>query len=145
LDVPGFSSLPFRLESELGDLHSLDIGIMPLPDTEWTRGKCAFKAIQYMAAGVATTASPVGMTKQLIRDQVNGLLATSTDEWFHALNRLVIDESLRVRLAVSARRTIEESYSLQVWGPRFVALIDRLSGAAAALDREPEPALNALR
>jgi glycosyltransferase involved in cell wall biosynthesis len=129
VDVPDFESLPFRLETEVADLYSIDIGIMPLPDTQWTRGKCAFKAIQYMASGISAVASPVGITGEIIRDDINGLLANSTDDWFRALNRLVNNEDLRRRLAVNARRTIEESYSLQVWGPRLVSLLDSLSGA----------------
>jgi glycosyltransferase involved in cell wall biosynthesis len=129
LDVPNFSSLPFRVQSEIDDLHSLDIGIMPLPDTDWTRGKCAFKAIQYMAAGIPVVASPVGVTPDLIQDGVNGLLAVSVGEWFEALRRLVTDADLRRRLSVGGRRTVEDSYSLQVWGPRFVSLLDQLSAA----------------
>ncbi|MFZ0773643.1 MAG: glycosyltransferase family 4 protein [Candidatus Sulfotelmatobacter sp.] len=128
VDVPYFGSFPFRLATEIADLQSIDIGIMPLPDTEWTRGKCAFKAIQYMASGIPTVASPVGITAEIIRDNVSGLLARSADDWFRALNRLVNDEELRRRLALNARSTIEESYSLQVWGPRLVSLLDGLSG-----------------
>jgi len=137
LDVPDFWSLPFRLETEVADLHSIDIGIMPLPDTEWTRGKCAFKAIQYMASGIPTVASPVGITTEIIRDDVNGLLVKSADDWFRALNRLVNNEDLRKWLSINARSTIEESYSLQVWGPRLVALLDGLSGTHPRVDWRP--------
>jgi glycosyltransferase involved in cell wall biosynthesis len=132
LDVPDFESLPFRLETEVSDLHSIDIGIMPLPDTEWTRGKCAFKAIQYMASGIAAVASPVGITAEIIHDDFNGLLAESADDWFGALTRLVHDEDLRRRLAANARRTIEESYSLQVWGPRLASLLDGFASTTVA-------------
>lgn len=128
-NIPNCESLPFRLETELEDISSLDIGLMPLPDTEWTRGKCAFKAIQYMAAGVATVASPVGVTTDLIQNNFNGLLATSTDEWFQNLNRLVRDATLRKCLAIAARKTVEQSYSLQVWGPRFADLVTQLAHA----------------
>jgi glycosyltransferase involved in cell wall biosynthesis len=137
LDVPDFESLPFRLETEVSDLHSIDIGIMPLPDTEWTRGKCAFKAIQYMASGIAAVASPVGITPEIIRHECNGLLAESADDWFRLLTRLVNDEELRRRLSGNARRTIEESYSLQVWGPRLVSLLDGLAGPTVALSGAP--------
>ena len=136
LDVPSFSSLPFRLEAELTYLHSLDIGIMPLPDTEWTRGKCAFKAIQYMGMGIPTVASPIGITSDLIRHNVNGLLANSVSEWFDALNLLVNDANLRRRLSVNARQTVEESYSLQVWGPRLVSLFNQLSDTQSLVAHE---------
>jgi glycosyltransferase involved in cell wall biosynthesis len=137
LDVPDFESLPFRLETEVADLHSLDIGVMPLPDTVWTRGKCAFKAIQYMASGIATVASPVGITAEIIEDGVNGLLARSADDWLPALDRLVEDQELRSRLSRNARRTIEASYSLQGWGPRLVSLLEGLTGTHPHVGRGP--------
>jgi glycosyltransferase involved in cell wall biosynthesis len=123
------TSLPFVLAYELDDLQSFDIGLMPLPDSEWARGKCAFKAIQYMASGAVTVASPVGITTELIRHNVNGLLAASEDEWVACLRRLVTDCSLRVQLASAARRTIEESYSLKAWAPRLLSLFEQFRGA----------------
>src|SRR5678809_1175920 len=93
------------------DLHGFDIGLMPLPDDPWTRGKCAFKAIQYMASGVVTVASPVGITPDLVRHGGNGFLAISETEWFDALDRLLRDYRLRLQVAREARRTIEASYS----------------------------------
>lgn len=128
LDVQGFESLPFKLVTETSDLQSLDIGVMPLPDTEWTRGKCAFKAIQYMASGVATVASPVGVTSEIVCHNASGLLARSTDEWFSALNSLVNDDSLRARLSSCARNVIERRYSLQLWGPQMVSVLEGLAG-----------------
>jgi glycosyltransferase involved in cell wall biosynthesis len=142
LDIPGFESLPFRLDSELQDLHSFDIGIMPLPDSEWTRGKCAFKAIQYMASGVPAIASPVGMATELIQHESNGLLAESTEQWTTGINRLITDTALRSRLALRGRRTVEENYSLQTWAPRFIALLDRLAGRKAFSGVETTPVLN---
>jgi len=128
VDVPGATSVSFSLERELQDLHSIDIGLMPLPNSEWARGKCAFKAIQYMASGAVTVASPVGANSDLIKDGVNGLLATSEEQWFSAIERLIFDSQLRQRLATAARHTIEAEYSLQLWGPRMVALFNRLLG-----------------
>ena len=136
LEIQNFTSMPFRLETELAELQRFDIGLMPLPDNEWTRGKCAFKAIQYMASGVATVASPVGITPDLVRDGVSGFLATSPEDWFTALDRLVSDGSLRVRIAREARKSIETGYSLQVWAPRIVALFDQLSGGKGILEQD---------
>jgi glycosyltransferase involved in cell wall biosynthesis len=135
LDVPDFRSLPFSLERELQDLSSLDVGLMPMPDTEWTRGKCAFKAIQYMAAGVATVASPVGATADVVQHNVTGVLAKTTGEWFQALDRLISEATLRERLALAARRKVEQFYSLQVWGPRVVSLFDQLTASTEGLNR----------
>lgn len=135
LDLPDFRSLPFSLERELQDLSSLDVGLMPMPDTEWTRGKCAFKAIQYMAAGVATVASPVGGTADVVQHNVTGLLAKTAGEWFQALDRLISEATLRERLALAARRKVEQFYSLQVWGPRVVSLFDHLTASTEGLNR----------
>lgn len=142
LDVPDFESLPFSLENEIRDLQSMHIGIMPLPDTEWTRGKCAFKAVQYMASGIATVASPVGVTNDLISHNVNGLLASSTEEWFNALNLLVNDGDMRSRLSCSGRRTVEEGYSLQTWGPVMVSLLEERCGLQAPRECVPDEAPN---
>lgn len=147
VDVAGFESLPFRLATEVADLHSIDIGIMPMPDTAWTRGKCAFKAIQYMAAGIPAVASPVGVTTEIIQHEVNGLVADSSEDWFRALDRLVNDGELRRRLALQARQTVEASYSLQLWGPRLAGLLDSVGGPRATgvpwRNELPEPKLPA--
>ena len=139
-NLPNVTSLAFTLDAELSYLRSLDIGIMPLPDTEWTRGKCAFKAIQYMGMGIPTVASPVGITSDLIRHNVNGLLATSNEEWFQALNLLVTDSNIRAKFSLEARRTIEESYSLQVWGPRLTSLFDQVCSERPKVDGYPSMA-----
>ncbi len=117
---------PFRLEREFDDLAGIDIGLMPLPDTTWTRGKCAFKAIQYMATGAVTVASPVGVAADLVQHDVNGLLASTNEEWFTSLNDLVRDAAKRQRLSAAGRQTVEWSYSLQTWGPKFTQLISKL-------------------
>jgi glycosyltransferase involved in cell wall biosynthesis len=129
LDLPRASVSPFRLETELDDLRSLDIGLMPMPDTAWTRGKCAFKAIQYMATGIPTVASPVGSTLDLIQHNSNGLLAQSERDWYQSLELLVTDYKARRRLSARGRETILRSYSLQVWAPRLISLIDQLTAS----------------
>jgi glycosyltransferase involved in cell wall biosynthesis len=126
LPVPNYEARPFTLESEIEDLRSIDIGIMPLPDNEWTRGKCAFKAIQYMALGIPTVSSPVGMASEIIKHNVNGLLANTPGEWFEALARLMRDSDLRRRLAEEGRKTVEAYYSLGVWAPRLAGLLDQI-------------------
>lgn len=138
--IPQAESLAFNLQNEMNDLNSLDVGLMPMPDTAWTRGKCAFKAIQYMALGIPTVASPVGAAADLIRHSENGLLATTLDEWYRALDLLIHNFELRRRLAVAGRRTVEESYSLQVWGPRMVSLFDDLLPRRVATHRLPNEA-----
>ena len=129
LDLPNAEVLPFRLDTELDDLRSLDIGLMPMPDTAWTRGKCAFKAIQYMAMGIPAVASPVGSSLDLIQHNSNGLLARSERDWYQSLELLVTDCTARQRLSMRGRETILKSYSLQVWAPRLISLIDQLTAS----------------
>jgi glycosyltransferase involved in cell wall biosynthesis len=126
LNLPNFESLPFSLASEVEDLRTIDIGIMPVPDNEWTRGKCSFKAVQYMALGIPTVASPVGMATELIQHNANGFHARTSEEWFEALSLLVEDIQLRRRFAEAGRKTVETRYSLQVWAPRLAELYDQI-------------------
>ena len=119
--LPGVN-LEFRLwslENEVADLLEGDIGVMPLPDTEWARGKCGLKLLQYMALGLPAVASPIGVNQEIISGGENGFLAATEDEWYTALLRLCQDEALRVRLGTAARKTVESRYSLSVWGPRL--------------------------
>lgn len=109
----------WSLESELADLQGCQIGVMPLPDNNWTRGKCGLKLLQYMAVGIPPVASPVGVNREIIRDGKNGFLVHSEKEWYGWLARLCEDSGLRAHLGQAARRTVEERYSLQAWGPQL--------------------------
>lgn len=112
-------------DSEVADLKSLDIGIMPLTDEEWSRGKCGIKLLQYMAAGVPAVASPVGINAEIIRDGENGFLAANEQEWTEKLSRLASDPDLRARLGREGRRTVEELYSLDRVAERLVQIYKR--------------------
>lgn len=120
LDV---EALTWRSETEVEDLRPLDVGVMPLPDDRWARGKCGMKALQYMGLGVATVASPVGVNSTIIREGENGLLASTEDEWVEKLRRLLRDPALRERLGRQGRRTVEEQYSAAVQAPRVYEII----------------------
>lgn len=110
--------LPWAEETEAALIQSMDIGVMPLPDTPWTRGKCGYKLIQYMACGLPVVASPVGVNRDIIEHGVNGFLAESDDDWRVAIETLLSDADLRRRMGAAGRRKVEEQYSLQVWEPR---------------------------
>jgi glycosyltransferase involved in cell wall biosynthesis len=126
-EVPGVAveCRSWCAQTEAQDLHAMDIGIMPLTDDRWSRGKCAMKAIQYMAAGIPAVVSPVGANKALVTHDENGLLASSHEEWIEALERLLLDPDARRRLGDSGRETVQRSYSAEVQAPRVAALIRR--------------------
>jgi glycosyltransferase involved in cell wall biosynthesis len=122
---PNLTVQRWSLARELDDLHGFDIGIMPMPDTEWTRGKCGFKALLYMACAVPPVCSPVGMTTDIVQDGANGLLATTTEEWIEKLSMLVEDPTLRRQMGAAGRQTVEEKFSLATHAPRFLETLTR--------------------
>lgn len=114
---------PWGKKTEIDDMLLVDIGIMPLSDDEWTRGKCSFKAIQYMALGIPAILSPVGMNAEIIKDGVNGYLADTEEDWIIKLRTIIVNQSLRQSFAVRGREQVETNYSLQVWINRWCQLL----------------------
>jgi len=119
-------SRPWTLDRELDELRTFDIGIMPMPDNKWTRGKCGFKALLYMSMAIPCVCSPVGANSEIITDGINGLLADTDDEWIKKLSQLIKDCNLRKKIGVAARRTVQERYSLKVNAPKFLEVIKRV-------------------
>jgi glycosyltransferase involved in cell wall biosynthesis len=113
--------------TEVEDLRRFDIGVMPLPDDEWSRGKCGLKGLQYMALAIPTVMSPVGVNSKIIADGQNGLLASSGDEWVEKLSQLVESEALRRRLGQAGRETVEESYSVESQKQRYLNYLQELA------------------
>ena len=145
IGAPGFKidgvdveAMPWRSATEVEDLRVIDIGIMPLPDDQWSRGKCGLKALQYMALGTPTVCSPVGVNSEIIRDGENGMIAATDDEWVECLTRLLRSAELRERLGRAGRATVEAQYSARAQAPRVYQIIEsvvsgarrRASGAA---------------
>jgi len=116
----------WSLDSELSSLQSFDIGIMPLTDDYWSRGKCAFKAIQYMSVGIPVVASDVGMNKEVIQNGINGFLVTSEEEWIGKLKLLIENANLRKEMGIAGRKIVEEKYSLKVNAPKLLAIIEKV-------------------
>lgn len=120
---PLLDNLPWSEEAEVAQIQDMDIGVMPLTDTPWARGKCGYKLIQYMACGIPVVASPVGVNAEIVEHGVNGFLATTEAEWRAALATLLRDPELRRRMGLEGRRKVERQYSLQVWGPRVAKMV----------------------
>lgn len=121
------ASVPWSESSEVASIQGFDVGIMPLLDGPFERGKCGYKLIQYMACGLPVVASPVGVNAEIVEHGVNGFLANSPQEWEDALTTLLTDSALRQRMGQAGRRKVEEHYSLQVTGPRLVDLLSSAS------------------
>ncbi|MEL6184125.1 MAG: glycosyltransferase family 4 protein [Myxococcota bacterium] len=115
-------------DREAADLAECDVGVMPLPDAPWARGKCAFKLIQYMAAGLPTVGSPVGANRDVVTEQT-GWMASSPEEWKTALRRLAEDPELRRRLGAAGRARAKERYSLTSQEPRVKRILSEAGGA----------------
>ena len=111
-------AMRWRAETELADLSEIDIGMMPLPDDRWSKGKCGLKALQFMALGIPTICSPVGVNTDIIQDDQNGFIAATEDEWVEKLTRLLGSAELRQRLGHAGRVTVEEKYSAITQTPR---------------------------
>jgi glycosyltransferase involved in cell wall biosynthesis len=134
---PGFTHAPLGLrgeawsaEAELALLREMQVGLMPLPDDDWSRGKCGLKGLVSMAMGCATVMSPVGVNVDIVRHGENGLLARTEDEWVAALSRLVEDAALRERLGAAGRATVVERYSVARWQEPLAELLLRAAGRA---------------
>jgi glycosyltransferase involved in cell wall biosynthesis len=123
-------NLPWSELDEVSMLQDCDIGVMPLADTPWERGKCGFKLIQYMACGKPVVASPVGINREIVVEGVNGFLASTPKEWFEALLRLKADPVLRRSMGEQGRRMVEEKYCLQVTAPRLHRILLESAGRA---------------
>lgn len=116
-------SVPWLEATEAEDIARLDVGIMPLVDAPYERGKCGYKLIQYMACGLPVVASPVGVNSQIVEHGVNGFLAETPDEWARALRLLCRDQSMRVRMGAAGRLKVEEQYCLKVTAPKLVQIM----------------------
>lgn len=122
----GIQGVPWRAETEIEDLGEIDIGLMPLPDNEWTRGKCALKGLQYMALEIPTVMSPVGVNSNIVTHGENGLLAESMCDWVDQIGFLVEHPEERHRLGKAGRETIVDSYSVRANQDKYVEYLSEL-------------------
>lgn len=133
--APKFQDLPpERVEfvrwnpyDEARVVGGFDVGLMPLPDTDWARGKCAFKLLQYLSCEVPAVASPIGMNQQVLDMAEVGIAASSPDDWTEALRTLHIDRECRKRLGDSGRKLVERSFSVKVVASQLADIFRRYS------------------
>jgi glycosyltransferase involved in cell wall biosynthesis len=121
-----FEFIKWQRETEIKDLDEMDIGIMPLPDDDWAKGKCGFKGLQYMALGIPAIMSPVGVNTEIIQDGKNGFLAATEDEWIEKLSLLIENSELRQSIGTAGRQSVETNYSFNAWKDKYVELFDKL-------------------
>ncbi len=129
--------LPWSADSEAADIARCDVGVMPLPDAPWERGKCGYKLIQFMAASLPVVASPVGVNRDIVVPGETGFLAANDADWVSALTRLHRDPKLRRRMGEAGRRRVEQLYSLHVTAPRFVGLLRQFAATRTREMRAP--------
>ena len=119
-------STMWNIDSEIEDLSEFDIGIMPLPNDNWSKGKCGFKGIQYMSLEIPTIMSPVGVNTEIIENGINGFLANTNEEWIEKLSLLIENEALRVKLGKAGYQTVVEKYSVESQKDKYVKLLSSL-------------------
>lgn len=134
----GIQFLPWSEEEESERINAMDIGVMPLPDTPWMRGKCGYKLIQYMACGLPVVASPVGVNSEIVEHGVNGFLAETPEDWTRALEALIGNPELRKKMGLAGRKKVEECYSLQVYGPRVASRLSEIAAHGKSARRVTE-------
>lgn len=127
--------VPWSVQGETRALMTADVGIMPLTDNEWTRGKCAFKLLQYMAASLPCVASPVGANCEAVRDGVTGYLPTDDAGWESAFEQLIASPERRRTFGAAGRALAEARYSMQAYSRGYVRLMSDLLAQRCASKR----------
>ena len=126
----GIQGVAWSSASEVAELSEIDIGIMPLPNDEWTKGKCALKGLLYMSLGQAAVLSDVGVNGTVVEDGVDGFLVSSTEEWVEKISRLIDDPTLRKQMGERARLTVLERYSVRSEQQHLLSLLEALLAPA---------------
>ncbi len=114
-------------ETEIDDLSKIDIGIMPLPNDEWSMGKCGFKGLQYMSLGKPAVMSPIGVNTEIIEHKVNGFLASTNSEWIEYLSELIESAELRKTIGAKGKETVIEKFSVASQKQLFLEIIEKLT------------------
>lgn len=124
LDIPNLSFLPWTKESEVEDLNKIDIGVMPLEMDEWAKGKCGFKALQFMALEKPVLVTPVGVNAEIVEQGVSGYHCLDAEKWKERLTQLIGDKALRKQLGAQGRKKVEAEFSVIANRENFLSLFD---------------------
>jgi glycosyltransferase involved in cell wall biosynthesis len=122
-EILGIKGLPWNADTEVEDLNSIDIGIMPLPNDEWSKGKCGLKGLTYMALEIPTIMYSIGVNSEIIEDGKNGYLYHTDEELFTYLSNLISDQKLRENIGKAGRKTVEEKYSVLANRDKYINAI----------------------
>lgn len=122
LSLTGFNFIRWSKQSEIEDLKKISIGLMPLVADEWSEGKCGFKGLQYMALGIPTVLSPVGVNLSIVEHGVNGFFASDEEEWLYYLEQLIVDPNLREKIGKKSREKVIADFSVRALMPNFIQL-----------------------
>jgi glycosyltransferase involved in cell wall biosynthesis len=124
-DLPNVDFVKWNQATEMQDLSSFDIGVMPLTDDEWSKGKCGFKALQYMSLGIPTVASDVGVNANIIEDGKNGFLIHTKEDWVIRLTELLTNPVLRSRLGSASKDTVKMEFSVEANQHKYLKLFQK--------------------
>ncbi|MEQ8712659.1 MAG: glycosyltransferase family 4 protein [Cyclobacteriaceae bacterium] len=124
LSLKHYRFIKWSKDQEIDDLNELDIGLMPLEDDQWSKGKCGFKAIQYGAVGIPALVSPVGVNQVIVEHGVTGFHCSTDKDWETAISTLIANQELRLKMGQAGRKRIIKHYSVESEKERFLALFD---------------------
>ena len=122
MDFQDLEFVPWNRDSEIDDLKAIHIGVMPLEDSEWAKGKCGFKGLQYMALRIPSVMSNVGVNPEIIRHGENGFLCETENDWYEALRKLILDQELREQLGTAGYETVRQRYSVEANSQKYLKL-----------------------
>lgn len=124
LNIKSLDFIQWNEINEIRDLSEINIGVMPLDDDQWAKGKCGFKALQYMSLKIPALVSPVGVNTKIVDHSINGIHCSSQEDWYNAIKSLLIDQERRQKMGDSARKKIEDYYSVKANQSIFLHLFD---------------------
>ena len=121
-DLNSLRFIKWKRDTEIQDLNAISIGVMPLEQDIWSEGKCGFKCLQYMSLGIPSVVSPVGVNEEIIQQGVNGLIATTEEEWGNSLESLIKSIDLRKEIGQAGKQTIKTRYSVLAFEDQYLNL-----------------------